>query len=226
MQGNSAGGQVEGRASVAKKSFPRPKDFAFAAVYSRDGRTDGGGLPSQMPDDGSDDDLARRAAAGDRAAFATLAERHYDRVHALAWRFTGAQAQAQDIAQDTMVKIAMSIKSFRGDCAFATWAWRIAYRTAIDHKRGSRKVVPFSPQQAEALANSPAEGSPEDDVMGQDLWRAVRALPDQQRDAVLLVYAQDMSHGEAAEVMGCSEKTVSWHLHEARKRLRNTLEAV
>ena len=52
----------------------------------------------------------------------------------------------------------------------------------------------------------------------------VRALPDQQRDAVLLVYAQDFSHGEAAALMGCSEKTVSWHLHEARKRLKNQLE--
>lgn len=183
-------------------------------------------MPSRLPDDGSDGELATRAAAGDRAAFAILAERHYDRVYALAWRFTGARAQAQDIAQDAMVKIAMSIKSFRGESAFATWVWRIAYTAAIDHIRANRKVVPFSREHAAALADCPAEGSPEDEVMGQDLWRAVRALPDQQRDAVLLVYAQDMSHGEAAELMGCSEKTVSWHLHEARKRLRNTLEAV
>lgn len=183
-------------------------------------------MPAHLPDEGADDELARRAAGGDRAAFATLAARHYDRVYALAWRFTGAQAQAQDVAQDAMVKIAMSINSFRGDCAFATWVWRIAYTTAIDHIRANRRVVPFSPAVAAALADCPAEGSPEDEVMGQDLWRAVRALPDQQRDAVLLVYAQDMSHGEAAEVMGCSEKTVSWRLHEARKRLRSRLEAV
>lgn len=174
----------------------------------------------------SDSDLAQRAAAGDRAAFATLTKRHYDRAYALAWRFTGARADAEDVAQEAMVKMAMSIKSFRGECAFSTWAWRIAYTTAIDHIRANRKVVPFSPELAAALADSPAEGSPEDEAMGQDLWRAVRALPDQQRDAVLLVYAQDMSHGEAAELMGCSEKTVSWHLHEARKRLRNRLEAV
>jgi RNA polymerase sigma-70 factor (ECF subfamily) len=169
-----------------------------------------------MADDGSDGDLAQRAAAGERAAFAALAERHYDRVYALAWRFAGARAEAEDIAQDAMVKMAMSIRAFRGDCAFATWAWRIAYTVAIDHIRANRKVVPFSPELAAELADCPAEGSPEDEVMGQDLWRAVRALPDQQRDAVLLVYAQDMSH----------QKTVSWHLHEARKRLRNRLEAV
>ena len=61
---------------------------------------------------------------------------------------------------------------------------------------------------------------------GAELWQAVRALPPQQRDAVLLVYAQDMSHAEAGDIMGCSEKTVSWHLHEAKKRLRTKLEAV
>ncbi len=179
-----------------------------------------------MPDDGSDDKLAQRAASGDRAAFAVLAERHYDRVYRLAWRWCGTQAGAEDIAQDAMVKMAMAIENFRGESAFATWVFRIAYTTAIDHMRAGSRVVAFSPEQTAALADRPAGGTPEDDIMGQDLWRAVRALPDQQRDAVLLVYAQDMSHGEAADLMGCAEKTVSWHLHEAKKRLKNTLEAV
>lgn len=179
-----------------------------------------------MPDDPSDSELARRAASGDRAAFAVLAERHYERVYALAWRWCGARGAAEDVAQDAMMKMGSAIKGFRGDCAFATWVWRIAYTTAIDHMRSNRRVISFSREQATALADCPAEASPEDDLMRQDLWRAVRALPDQQRDAVLLVYAQDMSHGEAAELMGCSEKTVSWHLHEARKRLKSTLEAV
>jgi RNA polymerase sigma-70 factor (ECF subfamily) len=66
----------------------------------------------------------------------------------------------------------------------------------------------------------------EDAVAGQDLWRAVRSLPPQQRDAVLLVYAEDLSHAEAALILGCTEKTVSWHLHEARKRLKIILDQV
>jgi RNA polymerase sigma-70 factor, ECF subfamily len=52
----------------------------------------------------------------------------------------------------------------------------------------------------------------------------VRALPDQQRGAVLLVYGEGLSHAQAASVMACSEKTVSWHLHEARKRLKTQLQ--
>jgi RNA polymerase sigma-70 factor (ECF subfamily) len=172
----------------------------------------------------TDGELARRAAAGDAGAFAVLAERHYDRVYALAWRWCGARAEAQDVAQDAMVKMATAMNAFRNDCAFTTWAYRIAYTTAVDHIRARRKIVALEPARMSALVDGADSETAEDEIMGQDLWRMVRALPDQQRDAVLLVYAQDLSHGEAAALMGCSEKTVSWHLHEARKRLKNQLE--
>lgn len=174
----------------------------------------------------SDGQLALRAGAGDRAAFAALAERHYDRIYTLAWRWCGARSLAGDIAQETIVKMATAMSGFRGESAFSTWAYRIAYTTTLDHLRARTKLVPLSPADMAELADGVGAATPEDDAMGRDLWRAVRALPDRQRDAVLLVYGQDMSHDEAAAVMGCAEKTVSWHLHEAKKRLRRNLEAV
>jgi RNA polymerase sigma-70 factor, ECF subfamily len=176
-------------------------------------------------DELDDGRLAERAAAGDRAAFALLAERHYDRVHALAWRWTGDRNSAEDIAQDVMIKIAKAIATFRGECAFRTWVYRIAYTTAMDHRRASRVVFALAPAEMDALLDGDNGRTPEQDAMDCDLWRAVRALPDQQRDAVLLIYAEDLSHAEAAQVMGCSEKTVSWHVHEARKRLKVKLGA-
>jgi RNA polymerase sigma-70 factor (ECF subfamily) len=179
-----------------------------------------------LPGDDTDNDLARRAAGGDRAAFALLAERHYDRVHALAWRWCGARAEAEDVAQETMVKMAGAIRNFRGDSAFTTWLWRIAYTTAVDHIRARGRVVALTTGQISELNDTAGGETPEAAAMNSELWRAVRRLPEQQRDAVLLVYGEDLSHGEAAELMGCSEKTVSWHLHEARKRLRISLEAV
>ncbi|PPD41350.1 MAG: RNA polymerase subunit sigma-70 [Methylocystis sp.] len=178
-----------------------------------------------MPGEGTESELAQRAAAGDRAAFAVLAERHYARVHALAWRWSGARGDAEDIAQETMVKMAGAIRSFRGDCAFSTWAYRIAYTTAVDYIRSRSRVIPFAPSKMQELAESTVRDLPEDAAMNEELWRAVRALPEQQRDAVLLVYGEDMSHADAATLMACSEKTVSWHLHEARKRLKISLEA-
>ena len=175
--------------------------------------------------DRTDHELALEAAAGARPAFAALAERHYDRLYKLAWRWSGSRDRAEDIAQDVMVKLATAIRGFRGDAAFTTWLYRLAYTVAIDHLRRAQRIVPLKPSNVMQLVEEAVSETPETAVMGQELWTAVRALPDQQRDAVLLVYGEDLSHGEAADVMGCSEKTVSWHLHEARKRLRTELEA-
>jgi RNA polymerase sigma-70 factor (ECF subfamily) len=95
--------------------------------------------------------------------------------------------------------------------------------------RECQDVRSIEPPAMAALADAKEESyapSPEDNAMSADLWRAVHRLPPQQRDAVLLVYGEDMSHAEAASVMGCQEKTVSWHLHEAKKRLKTSLQAV
>jgi RNA polymerase sigma-70 factor (ECF subfamily) len=163
---------------------------------------------------------ARAAAAGDRAAFARLAARHYERVHALAWRWTGSRAGAEDVAQETMIKVAQAIRRFRGEARVGTWICAVAYRCALDHLRAARKVIAFPGETLDALRE--AERAPEgpDAAEAAELWRAVRGLPDQQRDAVLLIYGEGFSHAEAAAAMGCSEATASWHAHEARKRLK------
>ena len=176
--------------------------------------------------DGSDEALARAAAEGCRASFAALLERHYERVYRLAWRWAGSRSEAEDIAQDVCVKLATAIQTFRGEAAFSTWLYRIAFTTATDRLRARQRILPFAPSEMSALVDGAGGETPEDHVIGAELWIAVRALPDQQRDAVLLVYGEDLSHHEAAVILGCSEKTVSWHLHEARRRLRVKLEAV
>ena len=170
--------------------------------------------------------MALQAAAGDRASFAVLVARHYDRVYRLGWRWTGSQSEAEDVAQDVCVKLAGAIKSFRGEAAFTTWLYRIAFTTATDRLRARQRILPFAPSDMSTLMDGAAGGTPESDLIGAELWDAVRGLPEQQRDAVLLVYGEDLSHQEAALVMGCAEKTVSWHLHEARRRLKIKLEAV
>lgn len=174
----------------------------------------------------SDRELAVRAAAGDAAAFGTLLERHYDRIYRLAWRLVGSRDDAEDVAQDVCVKLATAIRGWRGEAELSSWIWRIAWNAATDMLRARQRTRATDPSEMASLAEAPIPVTPEDRVEGQELWQAVRALPPQQRDAVLLVYGEDMSHGEAAAVLGCSEKTVSWHLHAARKRLKTMLEAV
>ncbi len=174
-------------------------------------------------------ELVEKAAGGCRELFAALVEAYYARIYRLAWRFCGSQTLAEDIAQDVCVKLATAIRGYRGEAAFSTWVWRITYTAAVDRMRSCRNTESVEPSALEELAGAGQEAcatSPEDSVMSADLWLAVRRLPPQQRDAVLLVYGEDMSHAEAAAIMGCQEKTVSWHLHEAKKRLRTILEAV
>lgn len=180
--------------------------------------------------DGSVEDLARAAAGGHGPSFTLLLEAIYDRIYRLAWRWCGNVPDAEDIAQEICVKLAMAIRDFRGEAGVLTWVYRIAYTTAVDHVRRRSRMEPFDPVDLAAMsdrsmATSEAAGA-EAHVLNGELWAEVRGLPGQQRDAVLLVYGEDLSHAEAGAVMGCSEKTVSWHLHEARKRLRARLEVV
>ncbi len=163
---------------------------------------------------------------GDRDAFSILLNRHHARIYRLAWRWSGRRDAAEDIAQDVCVKLAGTIRNYRGDSSFATWLHRIAYTTTIDHMRHSQRMTAVEPSEIIRLADSAVVTSPEENIDSTELWEAVRTLPPQQRDAVLMVYGEDMSHAEAAAIMECSEKTVSWHIHTAKKKLRILLEAV
>jgi RNA polymerase sigma-70 factor (ECF subfamily) len=173
----------------------------------------------------TDDALASQAAGGCRASFAALVERHYDRIYRLAWRWCGSRDKAEDIAQDVCVKLAGAMRGYRGDAAFTTWLHRIAYTTAVDHLRLSQRLTAVEPSEIIRLIDNDAAGSLQVAPEDPEIWVAVRGLPNQQRDAVLLIYGEDMSHAEAALVMGCSEKTVSWHVHEAKKKLKILLKA-
>lgn len=174
----------------------------------------------------TDDTLAAKAAGGCRTSFAALVEKHYDRIHRLAWRWSGSREAAEDIAQNVCVKLGRAIRSYRGDAAFTTWLHRIAYTTTLDHLRGTQRMIAWEPSEIVRLIDDRHGTTAEDAVAGVEIWDAVRELPPQQRDAVLLVYAEDLSHADAAALMDCSEKTVSWHIHEAKKKLRILLKAV
>jgi RNA polymerase sigma-70 factor (ECF subfamily) len=167
-----------------------------------------------------------KAAGGCAAALAALIEAHYAAVYRLAWRLIGTREEAQDVAQDVCVKLAGAVRSFRGESDLATWLYRVAYNTAIDHIRARERLRRGERPDVVVLFAGRAAPSAEADLAGTELWQEVRRLPPQQRDAVILVYAEDLTHAEAAAIMGCTEKTVSWHLHEARKRLRARLDAV
>lgn len=151
----------------------------------------------------------------------------------MAWRWCGNSTDAEDVSQDVCVKLAGAIRGWRADAAFTTWAYRIVYTTATDRLRARQRLRLVEPSKMMTLVEAlPAidaerrhEPSAELRMLQGELWDEVRRLPEQQRNAVLLVYGEDHSHAEAAAIMDCTEKTVSWHLHEARRRLKIKLMA-
>src|SRR5437016_62109 len=91
----------------------------------------------------SDSDLVAAAVAGDRDAFGTLLERHYNRIHGLAWQLTGSRADADDIAQDVCCTLVEKIASFRGEAKFTTWLCGIIFNACRDFRRRRRSFSGF-----------------------------------------------------------------------------------
>jgi RNA polymerase sigma-70 factor (ECF subfamily) len=170
----------------------------------------------------ADETLVKRAVAGDRRAFGELVERHYDFIFRTACKWCGKASDAEDVAQDVAIKLAGALRSFDGRSAFTSWLYRVTLNAVRDMQRSRARRGRTVDRYAEV---APDEYPPdqEDSAAARELWEAVRALPPQQRDAVLLIYAEGMNHAEAGAIMGCKEATVSWHVHEARKTLRALL---
>lgn len=167
----------------------------------------------------SDTELIGLAREGDRRAFGELVERHYDFIYRVAWRWCGNRTDAEDIAQEVCARLGKAIGSFKGGGAFTTWLYAMTLNAARDMRRKTaRETMKTEAFGVHALIAG--EVTPEPDNQAELLWAAVRQLPDKQRDAVLLVYGEGLSHAAAADAMACAEATVSWHIHEAKKRLK------
>ncbi|MCG6885273.1 MAG: RNA polymerase sigma factor [Silicimonas sp.] len=171
----------------------------------------------------SDEALARAAANGDGEAFSSLLERHYDRVFRLAFRLTGARAEAEDLCQDVCAALPGKLSAFRGEARFTTWLYRVVMNAGLDRRRRRATYAKAADGWGEVEVARRAEAA-ETAAAVDWLTRAMRALPEELRDTVALVL-DEVSHAEAGEILGVSEGTVSWRVSEAKKRLRALKEA-
>ncbi len=172
-----------------------------------------------------DRELARQASAGDRAAFQRLLERHYDTAYRYAYRFTRNAEDAEDIAQDICLGLARKLLSFRGKSKFTTWLYTIVVNACRDHARKQKSSQAL--QANFAVFREQITADQRHDVERLDwLNEAVAALEPKLRETAILVLAEDLSHSEAASALGCAESTVSWRMHEVRKKLKTMVETI
>jgi RNA polymerase sigma-70 factor (ECF subfamily) len=181
-------------------------------------------LPAQAHEPPPPDDrwLAKRAAAGEEAAFRSLYDRHAARVFALCMRLSKGRTEATELLQDTWVRAWESIGAFRGEAAFSSWLHRIAVRLAWHRDRGDRRRearVSLTDDLAtlDGRADAPAV------VDRLDLEAAIAALPPSARTVFVLHVVEGYPHDAIAEWLGIAVGTSKAHVHRARTLLKRWL---
>lgn len=165
-----------------------------------------------------DDELVSAAVGGDREAFGQLLERHYDRIHGLAWQLTGSRSDADDVAQEVCCTLVTKIGDFRGEAKFTTWLCAIVLNQCrAQHRR--RRAIRRLTQGLSVVVE--LRGNPDGRDAYDAAWMksAIARLKPAYRETVALVVSQQLTHSEAATILGVAETTVSWRMHEIRKIL-------
>jgi len=166
--------------------------------------------------------LVAKAINGDRAAFALLLRQNYILIYKIAYKWCGHKSDAEDITQDVCLKLASAIKHFDGKAKFTSWLYRVVLNSVKDMQRSS--ISRNKRHEAFAEINQKTALPEQEDIMFTlEIWQAVKKLPQKQCDAVLLVYAQELNHAEAAQIMNVKESTISWYIMEAKKNLKGIL---
>jgi RNA polymerase sigma-70 factor (ECF subfamily) len=159
---------------------------------------------------------ARVVASDDRNAFAALVRRHQSAVRAVLRRLcAGDAALADDLSQETFVRAWRGLRGWRGGARFPTWLHRIAVNAWLSQARKSPPPAALDPGVEE-----PADGQVE---ARRDLERAFAFLRPEERIALSLAYAQDLTHEEAAEAAGWPVGTLKTHLLRGKEKLRQRL---
>ncbi|MCA9583527.1 MAG: sigma-70 family RNA polymerase sigma factor, partial [Myxococcales bacterium] len=176
------------------------------------------------------DELVRRAQAGHQRAFTELVRRYRGRIFAMALHLTGSRSDADDVTQDAFLKAFAKIDTFEGRSQFFTWLYRIALYRGLNMKRdrGKRRSVDVDDPRLGAAVLVDAGDNPRRSLelhqaYGQ-LLVAFDELSPLLRSTVTLAILQKLSYAEVAVVLETTEGTVAWRIHEARRRMRKTLD--
>lgn len=171
-----------------------------------------------------DDDLLDRMRNDDVVAYRELVARHIDRGYAVAMRILKNKADAEDVVQESFVKVWLGRRQWEcGRAKFSTWLYRVVVNKCIDFTRAPKSEwLENVPEPADESADA-VTSIQRQQVFGQ-LGDALDCLPPQQKAAVVLFYYEELSNQEVSEIMGVSVGAVESLLKRARKGLREALQ--
>jgi RNA polymerase sigma-70 factor (ECF subfamily) len=177
----------------------------------------------------TDKELVKRVQKGDKGAFDLLVLKYEHKIVNLVMRYVRDPEQALDISQEAFIKAYRALPRFRGDSAFYTWLYRIAVNTAKNYLAAQRRrpmdieLDLQDPEQYGLHAKLKETDTPEavtlSDELQETLERAIEALPDDLRTAIILRELDGMSYEEIAQTMDCPVGTVRSRIFRARDAL-------
>jgi RNA polymerase sigma-70 factor (ECF subfamily) len=175
----------------------------------------------------SDRAIIERVLSGDIEAYARLVDRHYDRCARLAVRIVGNREDAEEAIQDAFLRAFRALDDYEDRERFSAWLTRILVnqcRTLLARTRRRESVfLDVDPRDLQLAAELPrsGEGAP-----WPDLEHALATLPDEQREALVLKYADDLTYEEMSRITGAGESALKMRVQRAFARLRALLQEV
>lgn len=180
---------------------------------------------------------------GDMNSFKSLVRRYQNRIYNACYRMLGNKEEAEEVVQDTFLKIHQGIDKFRSEATFAAWAFRIAHNLCVDilrvrHRKRGLKLMPFNTShavledgdldmsQVQQLADTGAEPGMRLDLIEESkvLESSLANIPDSQRIVLVLFDIEGFSYQQIADIVGTSVGTVRSRLHYGRIKLKELLE--
>lgn len=171
----------------------------------------------------TDLELFERVQSGDPRAYRALVERHVRGIHAFAYRMLGSRAEAEEVCQESFLRLWQQADTFVVRAKLSTWLYRVAHNLAIDRLRRRREG-----SHPVGIEEVPASERPSlhlhDKQVALAVERALAELPERQRAAIGLVHYQGLSNAEAAEVLGVNVRALESLLARGRGQLRERLK--
>ncbi len=173
--------------------------------------------------------LVKRFLKGDERAFDLVVKRHEGTVRSIVYRLVGNADDAEDLSQETFIRVYGHLGEFKGRSSLKTWILRIATNLARDLLRRRRRkppAVPLEEGDARNLAGAPGK-SPLAELSLKEKAKAMASaleeLPFKQRAALTMKVVADMNYGEIAKVLGTTRNSIKSNIHLARRRLAAVL---
>lgn len=176
----------------------------------------------------NDDQIINAIKNGDTNAYSKLVDRYKDLVFTLAIRMLKNREEAEEVAQDTFIKVFKSLDNFQGDSKFSTWIYRIAYNTCLDSIKKNKKFIndiaidEFTVNKIKTIDNALETIISKE--RSQLIKECIDRLPEESSALLTLFYFEELSLEEISKIINVEANTVKVRLFRARKKLAVILE--